>query len=447
MASPILVTKLYIPPPPPKAVLRPRLIERLNEGLHRKLTLISAPAGFGKTTLVSEWLAARSQECEPEMCVAWLSLDQRDSEPVRFLTYLISALRTIAPNIGEGLLSALQSAQPPAVESILTALLNEINAFQDDPATGSGAGFILVLDDYHLIDARPIDGSTSVDEALTFLVEHLPPKIHIVITTREDPTLPIPRLHARGQLIELRASDLRFTPSEATEFLNQVMGLNLSTEDIVALETRTEGWIAGLQLAALSMKGNQDVTGFIQAFAGDHRYIVDYLVEEVLQRQPEHIRSFLLQTSILDRLNGPLCDIVTGQSGGIGRLETLQRGNFFIIPLDDKRHWYRYHHLFADVLRMHMMAELPDQVHALHRRASEWYEQNGMTADAISHALKAKDYARAANLIEQAFPEMSSNQAGGYRAWLAQSPSRRVGPRTSRALQYVWRDAASNRRA
>ena len=251
-----------------------------------------------------------------------------------------------------------------------------------------------------MIDSKP------VDNALTFLLEHLPPQMHLVITTREDPNLPLARLRVRNQLTELRATDLRFTPSEAAEFLNQVMGLNLSVEDVAALETRTEGWIAGLQLAALSMQGHQDVPGFIQAFAGDHRYIVDYLVEEVLQRQPESIRSFLLQTSILDRLNGSLCDAVTGQTGGKARLETLQRGNFFLIPLDDKRHWYRYHHLFADVLHMHLMTEQPDQVPTLHRRASEWYEQNGLTADAIRHALAGEDFERAADLIELAMPEM-----------------------------------------
>ena len=242
-------------------------------------------------------------------------------------------------------------------------------------------------------------------DALTFLLEHLPPQMHLVITTREDPNLPLARLRVRGQLTELRAADLRFTPAEAAEFLNQVMGLNLSAEDISALEARTEGWIAGLQLAALSMQGHQDVPGFIQAFAGDHRYIVDYLVEEVLKCQPEPIRSFLLQTSILDRLNGPLCDAVTSQPGGKARLETLQRGNFFLIPLDDRRHWYRYHQLFADVLRMHLMTEQPDQVPALHRRASEWYEQNGSPADAIRHALAGGDFERAADLIELAIPE------------------------------------------
>src|SRR5712691_10073051 len=279
--TPILATKLYLPPLRPHVVSRPRLLERLNEGLHRKLTLISAPAGFGKTTLLSAWVAG----CDRQ--VAWLSLDEGDSDPARFLTYLVAALRTIAPNIGEGVLGVLQSPQPPLPEAILTALLNEITTLPDQ--------FVLVLDDYHVIDAKP------VDLALTFLVEHLPPQMHLVIATREDPQLPLARLRSRGQLTELRATDLRFTPPEAAEFLNQVMGLSLSVEDIAALEDHTEGWIAGLQLAALSMQGNPDVVGFIRAFAGDHRYIVDYLVAEVLERQPEPVRRFLLQTSILDR--------------------------------------------------------------------------------------------------------------------------------------------------
>ncbi len=316
MSTPILATKLYVPPPRPNAVLRPRLTERLDEGLHRKLTLISAPAGFGKTTLLGEWVAG----CERP--AAWLSLDEGDSDPTRFLAYLVAALQTIAPNIGEGVLGTLQSPQPPPTESILTALLNEIATVQDD--------LVLVLDDYHVIDATP------VDDALAFLLEHLPPQMHLVIATREDPHLPLARLRARGQLAELRAADLRFTPSEAAEFLKGVMGLSLSAEDIAALEARTEGWIAGLQLAALSMRGREDVAGFIRAFAGDNRYVVDYLVEEVLQRQPERVRSFLLQTSILERLSGPLCDAVTGQERGRGMLEALERGNLFVVPLDDR---------------------------------------------------------------------------------------------------------------
>src|SRR6266568_1859221 len=386
MPTPILATKLYIPPLRPHVVIRPRLIERLNEGLHRKMTLIAAPAGFGKTTLVSEWVEGI------ERATAWLSLDEGDNDPILFLTYLVAALQTIAPNIGEGVSGVLQSPQPPPPEAILTALLNEITTLPDH--------FVLVLDDYHVLDAK------SVDIALTYLVEHLPPQMHLVIATREDPQLSLARLRARSHLTELRAADLRFTASEAAAFLNQVMGLSLSAADIAALEDRTEGWIAGLQLAALSMQGHQDVPGLIRAFTGDHRYIVDYLVEEVLQRQPAPVRSFLLQTAILDRLHGPLCDAVTGQAEGNARLEALERGNFFVVPLDDKRHWYRYHHLFAEVLSAHLMAEQPDQISTLHRRASEWYEQNGSVADAIRHALAAQDFARTADLVELAVPAL-----------------------------------------
>lgn len=406
MAVPVLTAKLYIPPPPPKVVTRPRLIGRLNEGLHFTpgVTLVSAPAGFGKTTLISEWIASKN------LPVAWLSLDQNDNDPARFLIYLTSALQTISPTLGVEVLEALQASQAPALESVLTVLLNEITALPN--------GLILVLDDYHLIDSK------LVDQALAFLVEHLPPQLHLVLTTREDPTLPLSRLRARRQLVELRASDLRFTPTEAADFLNQVMSLNLLPEQVAALETRTEGWIAGLQLAALSMKDNRDVAEFIQAFAGDHRYIVDYLVEEVLQRQPESIRSFLLQTAILDRLTGSLCDAVTGQTDGNTRLEDLQRGNFFIIPLDDKRQWYRYHHLFADVLRMHLSKEQPNLISTLHQCASAWYEQNGSLGDAIHHGLAARDFERAAGLIERAAPVMrQSRQESTLLGWLKALPA------------------------
>ena len=403
MSTPILATKLYLPPPPPSVVLRPRLIERLNEGLHCKLTLISAPAGFGKTTLVSEWVAG----CERP--AAWLSLDEGDNDPARFLAYLVAAFQTIAPTIGAGVLDALQSPQPPT-EAILTALLNEIITLPDS--------FVLVLDDYHVIDAK------AVDLALTFLLEHLPPQMHLVIATREDPPLLLARLRARGQLTELRAADLRFTAAEAAAFLDQVMALDLSAEEVAVLETRTEGWIAGLQLAALSLQGHEDIPRFIRAFAGDHRYIVDYLVEEVLQRQPEDIRRFLLQTAILDRLSGPLCDAVTGQEGGSARLEALERGNFFVVPLDDTRHWYRYHHLFADVLAAHLLAEQPDQVSTLHRRASAWYAHHGSAANAIRHALAAEDFSRAADLVEVAVPAMRrSRQEATALGWLKALPA------------------------
>ncbi len=403
MPTSILATKLYVPLPRSKIVLRPRLIEQLNNGLHRRLSLISAPAGFGKTTLVSEWVA----DCGRP--TAWLSIDEGDSDLTRFLTYLISALQTIHAGVGVEAVQGLQTSQSPRHESILISLLNEISKIPNES--------ILVLDDYHLVN------SSEVDNALMFLLEHLPPQLHVVITTREDPNLSLARFRVRNQLTELRVTDLRFTPSEAAEFLNLVMGLSLSVEDVAALETRTEGWIAGLQLAALSMKGQEDVHGFIQAFAGDHRYIVDYLVEEVLQRQPEDIRNFLLQTSILDRLNGPLCDAVTFQTEGRAKLESLQRGNLFIIPLDDKRHWYRYHHLFADVLHMHLVTEQPDLVPILHYRASEWYEENNLTADAIHHALTGGNFNRAAELIERALPVMrQSRQEATLLGWLKALP-------------------------
>lgn len=468
MPAPILATKLFIPQPPPQAVFRPRLIERLNESLRqsggfaRKLTLISAPAGFGKTTLVTEWLNQKDtlgETFHPSSFavhpsgVAWLSLDEADSDPTRFLRYLVAAVQTVAPQIGQEVMDIIHPPQPPPIEPILTALLNEISILPDD--------FVLVLDDYHLIDARLVDvfagGENSsfgfaktVDDALTFLLEHLPPQMHLVITTREDPQLPLPRLRARGQLTELRAADLRFTPLEAAEFLNSVMGLDLSAKEITALEDRTEGWIAGLQLASLAIQGNlavqghvamqgrQAVSGFVRAFAGDHRYIVDYLVAEVLQRQPEPVRRFLLQTSLLDRLNGPLCDAVTWQTESSVLLEALERGNFFLIPLDDKRHWYRYHHLFADVLRMYLTAEEPGQVAVLHRRASEWYAQNGSASDAIRHALAAEDFERAANLVELEWQAMRrSRQEAALHGWLKALPRELFRVRPVLAVAYA----------
>lgn len=403
MSMPILATKLYIPLPRVKAVPRPRLIERLNEGLDRKLTLISASAGFGKTSLISEWVAV----CDRP--VAWLSVDEGDNNAIRFLTHLVAALQTIAENFGGGVVSALNSPQPPPIDTILTILLNEISSLPYK--------FVLVLDDYHVIGAKPID------DALIFLLEHLPPQKHLVIATRENPQLPLGRLRARGDLTELRAIDLRFTPGEASMFLNQVMDLSLSADEITALESRTEGWIAGLQLAALSMQGRKDIPAFIRAFAGDNRYIVDYLVEEVLHSQPDPVRNFLLQTSILSQLHGPLCDAVTGQEEGNTRLEVLERGNFFVVPLDDRRNWYRYHHLFAEVLSAHLREEQPDQVATLHRRASIWYEHHGSATDAIRHALATEDFARAASLVELACPAMSkSRQEATMLVWMKALP-------------------------
>jgi LuxR family transcriptional regulator, maltose regulon positive regulatory protein len=429
---PILATKLYIPPPRPGIVQRPRLIERLNEGLSSgsKLTLVSASAGFGKTTLVSEWIAGYGRPA------AWLSLDEGDNDPTRFLTYLVAALQTLPPkagggNIGAGALAALQSPQSPSTESILTTLLNDITTILDS--------FILVLDDYHAIDSKPID------QALTYIVEHQPPQMHLVIATREDPHLPLARLRARGQLTELRAADLRFTSAEAAEFLNQVMGLNLSEVDIVALDKRTEGWIAGLQLAALamqglSMQGRSDAASFIQAFTGSHRFVLDFLAEEVLQRQPEQVRNFLLQTAILDRLCAPLGNAVTEREDGKEMLDALERSNMFLIPLDDQRQWYRYHHLFSDVLQTHLIEAQPGQVLTLHRRASDWFEQNDLPADAIRHALAAKDFERAAGLIELAWPaaEEGSILSTAWLAWVKVLPEALVHARPVLTLGYAY---------
>src|SRR6266568_451453 len=427
MPTPILATKLYIPRLRPNVVSRPRLLERLNEGLHRKLTLIAAPAGFGKTTLISAWMAG----CDRQ--VAWLSLDKGESDPTLFLTYLVAALQTIAPDIGVGVLGALQSPQPPPTETILAALLNEITAFPDN--------FVLVLDDYHVIDAK------AIDQALTFLLEHQPPQMHLVIATREDPQLPLARLRARDQLTELRATDLRFTSSEAAEFLNQGMGLNLSAEDVTALEARTEGWIVGLQLAAISLQGQQDATGFITSFTGSHHFVLDYLVEEVLQQQPESIQTFLLRTSILDRLCGSLCDVVLLTPSGTGQatLEYLEHANLFLVPLDNERRWYRYHHLFADLLRQRLqqrsISSTEDEVvdvNALHIRASVWYEDNGLEIEAFHHAVAANDVERAERLIEGEGMPMQFRGAGApVLNWLESLPKTALDARPSLWVTYA----------
>jgi LuxR family maltose regulon positive regulatory protein len=352
----LLATKLFIPSIRPELVSRPRLIERLNEGLHRKLVLISAPAGFGKTTLLTEWLKNLRGNTEEETLIenriAWLSLDENDNDYVRFLAYFVTALNQqfdgTKTAIGEEALSLLQSPQPPPAEIILTSLINEIAAVPDK--------IVVILDDYHLIETR------AIHDALGFLLENLPTQLCLVIATREDPFLPLSRLRARGQLAELRAADLRFTYSEAAEFLNQIMGLNLSTADIAALERRTEGWIAGLQLAAISLQGRQDTSQLIKSFSGSYRLVLDYLIEEVLEQQPKSVQEFLLQTSILNQLTGSLCDALTGQDNGQQVLESLDRANLFIVHLDEKRYWYRYHHLFADLLRQRLQQKHPEQI-------------------------------------------------------------------------------------
>ncbi|MCU0495218.1 MAG: LuxR C-terminal-related transcriptional regulator [Chloroflexaceae bacterium] len=399
----LLATKLYRPQPRPNAVARPHLLARLNAGLHHRLTLIAAPPGFGKTTLASAWLATSGRPA------AWLTLEYADNEPTRFLAYLVAALQTLGPTPGTEVAALLQSPQPPPIEALLPLLLNDLTTLPQ-PA-------LLVLDDYHVLD------NSTIHQALAFLLEHLPPQLHLVITSREEPPLPLPRLRARSQLTELRAADLRFTPAEAAQFLQEVMGLNLAPADIAALEAHTEGWIAGLQLAALSMQNCQDIPGFIQAFAGNHRYILDYLIEEVLQRQPEGVRSFLLQTAILERLSGPLCDAVTGQPNGKARLEALERGNFFLVPLDDTRHWYRYHQLFGEALLAQLQAEQPELITTLHQRASRWYEQHNSPSNAIRHALAAQEVARAADMVELTLPAMRRNrQEATLLGWLKALP-------------------------
>ena len=421
MASPLLETKLHIPRGRRGLVARPRLSDRLSQGAESAVTLVSAPAGFGKTTLLAEWLAAPAAGGRS---VAWLSLDQRDNDPALFWTYLVAALQTAAPGVGASALSLLQSPQPPPREAVLATLLNELDAIAGD--------VVLVLDDYHLIDAH------DVQDGMAFLLEHLPAQIHLVIAGRADPALPLARLRGRGELVEIRAADLRFTPDEAAAYLTSVMGLALTAQDVATLEERTEGWITALQLAALSLSGRDDVAGFIAGFAGDDRYIVDYLAEEVLQRQPDHVRSFLLHTSILDRLTGPLCDAVTGQDGGKAILEALERGNLFLVPLDDRRRWYRYHHLFADVLHARLLDEQPDRVHELHQRASDWYERNGERSEAIRHALAGEEFERAADLVELAIPATrQGRQDATLRRWLEALPEELIQVRPVLSIAYV----------
>lgn len=440
-----------MPPQRRHVVLRPRLIERLNEGLWqsggfaRKLTLISAPVGYGKTTLVREWCAMPETHGAMEKTqIAWLSLDEGDSDPTRFLTYFVAAFQKIASQfalkIGEGVLAALQSSLPPSGDSILTALVNDLATVPDN--------FVLVLDDYHLIDAKPVDA------VLAFLIEHLPPRMHLVITTREDPNLPLSRLRARDQLTELRASDLRFTASEAAEFLNNVMGLNLPAQDVAALETRTEGWIAGLQLASLALRGKvavggqlaargqQDAGGIIQSFTGGHHFVLDYLVEQVLEQQSESVQRFLLYTSILDRMCGPLCDAILFETAvpGQATLEHLERANLFIISLDDQRVWYRYHQLFASLLRQRLgQSATRQEIAECHIRASEWYEMNGDAAQAFQHAIAARDFGRAAGLAETFWQGMNEGfQSAAWLGWVKQLPEELIRSRPVLCTQIAW---------
>jgi LuxR family maltose regulon positive regulatory protein len=420
----LVSTKLQPSQARPQLVARLRLTATLEREPGRKLTLISAPAGFGKTTLLVEWLAERAGG---EGYVAWVSLDEGDNDPVRFLSYLVGALRrTGEEEFGEGVLAALRSPEPPRMEAVLGALINELADLPGEVA--------VVLDDYHVID------SENVHWIVTFLLERLPENVHLVISGRVDPPLPLARLRARGQMMELHAADLRFTPEEAAAFLNDAMGLDISAGDIAALEGVTEGWIAALQLAALSMRERKDVSDFIRSFSGGHRDVFDFLAEEVLERQSEPVQMFLLETSILDSLSGPLCDAVTGRNDGQRMLERLERENLLVVPLDDERVWYRYHHLFADFLRGRLERERPERLTPLHLRASGWYEENALVAEAVRHALSAGDHERAARLMESSVGQTwYRGEVMTLLGWLRELPKEAM---LRRPLLLVWYAAA-----
>ncbi len=426
----LLTTKLFVPPARAHLVDRPRLFDRLQSGLRGKLTLIAAPAGCGKTTLLSAW---RATVAPPAPLCAWVSLDPTDNDPLRFWSYVIAALDGVAPGVGTTALTLLQSPQPPPIDHILTGVLNAFSAATTrTPVPDS----VLVLDDYHVITTPAIHAT------LAWLLDYLPPTLHLVLLTRADPPLPLARLRANGAVTELHAADLRFTPDEAATFLNEVMGLALTGADLDALEARTEGWIAGLQLAALAMRDHHDRAGFIRTFSGSNRYIVDYLAAEVFAHQPEAIQTFLLQTAILDRMCGPLCDaLLAGPRAADGSapdlpwrsaedpsshemLAELDRANLFVVPLDEDRQWYRYHHLFAEVLRQQLTRRaLPTTVAALHNRASAWYEQQGLIPEAVQHALPAADGERAARLIAQyGLRIIVGGQVQTALSWLNQLP-------------------------
>ena len=402
----LLETKLYAPPPRPGVVARPRLARLLERGARAKLTVVSAPPGFGKSTLLAEWFAAALSG--DARAAAWVSLDPADNDGGTFWTYVITALERAVTTIDNGASSLLAAGRVP-IDSVLTTLLNALGEASTE--------VLLVLDDYHVIE-RP-----DIHEGMAFLLDHLPAQVHVILATRADPPLPLARFRARGDLVEIRAADLRFTEDEAASYLNGPMGLGLTPGDVAALEGRTEGWIAALQLAALSIGGRPDTGTFIATFTGDDRYIVDYLVEEVLERQPERIHRFLLETSILDRLTGSLCDAVTDSDDGGRTLEALEHANLFVVALDDRRRWYRYHHLFADVLRARLLAEQPALISTLHGRASHWFEEGGDEAGAIQHAFAAGDVARAADLTELAAPGLfAGRQEMTLRRWLDALP-------------------------
>ncbi len=435
----LLRTKLCQPPVRPFLVPRPHLIDKLMTGARGKLTLVAAPAGFGKTTLLAAW---RQQAKDAAFC--WLALDENDNDLARFMTYVVAALQTVAPDIGEPVLEMLPSPRPPSVDALMTALINEV-AEIDPP-------IVLVLDDYHLIK------NERIHEALAFLLEYAPPSLHICLVSRADPPLPLARWRARGQLRELRQDDLRFTAEETAVFLNQVMGLQLSGEDAAALNGRTEGWIAGLQLAAVSLQDSADPAAFIRSFTGSNRYVLDYLIEEVLQQQPAHIQEFLLGTAVLKQLSAPLCDAVLGRGaeeegrkgddsfspapqipGSLATLDHLDRANLFVVPLDDQRQWYRYHRLFADLLQQRLQQTHPEWIPERHQRASHWFQAQNMMTPAIDHALAAADFARAADLVTQtAEAKLRQSEVDTLMNWVKALPEVCVQQRPELSLYYGW---------
>jgi LuxR family transcriptional regulator, maltose regulon positive regulatory protein len=410
----LLVTKFHVPPA--GFVPRPRLLARLAQGIGRGLTVVCTPAGFGKTTLLGDW-ARRSRRP-----AAWLSLDAGDNDPARFWRYVAAALERVRPGVGEQVDVLLRGSEPPPLEAVATAVINELTSLPTE-------GITLVVDDYHLIETPTVHASVG------FLVERLPPGLRLVLAGRADPPLPLARLRARGQLTELRADDLRFTLAETAAFLREATGLDLPAASVASLQDRTEGWAAGVQLAALSLQGHADPAGFVASFAGSHRYVLDYLTEEVLARQPEETVRFLLETSVLARLSGPLCEAVTGRRDGQQMLEQIERANLFLLPLDEVRGWWRYHHLFADLLRARLEQTRPDRVPGLHRAAAAWHEAHGFADDAVRHAVAAGEIAWAARLVERHVESLLRRSEGATLGrWLAALPAESVGSRVRLCL-------------